>query len=264
MLPPTASRHLALNAICLYVAAYLVTILLHELGHAITSWLLGGQPILYNTSVQNTTPNLSAATLVRIAMAGPLVSLGQGLGLLAYVHQTHRPGIGRLFLLYLGIFGLMNFLGYLMIAPLVPGGDTGQVVALLHVPHWVQWATALLALVLLRKMIGATGPLFLILLPTAMQADADARSQGLRALLLWPWVVGSLVLVLLATPAPQLVILLNIPLSSMVLWAALRTGQRHPAGQAPASSLLQTQWMPALTMVVLALLFRYLGRGVAW
>lgn len=262
--PPPSYLRLALQAICLYVAAYLVTILLHELGHALTSWLLGGRPILYNTSVQNTTPALSVAVRVRIALAGPLVSLGQGIGLLAYVRRTHRGGPGRLFMLYLAVFGLMNFLGYLMIAPLVPGGDTGQVVALLHVPPGVQWATALLALVVLSRVIRGTGPLFLALLPPAMQADAEQRSRGLRALLLWPWAGGSLVLVLLAVPAPQLVILLNIPLSSMVLWGALRTGQRHPAGQAPAGNLLQAPWVPWLALVALALLFRYLSRGVAW
>lgn len=260
----TDSRRLVRNAICLYVAAYLLTIMLHELGHALTSLMLGGRPVLYNTSVQNTNPALSVTALVRIAVAGPLVSLGQGLLLLGYAHRTHRQGTGTLFLLYLGVFGLMNFLGYLMIAPLVPGGDTGQIVALLRIPQWLQWGTAALALVALSRAIRRTGPLFLALLPTEAQADVNLRTAGLRALLLWPWAVGSVLLVLLAVPAPQVSILLNIPMSSVVLWGALRTGQQHPAGEAPATSLLRPQWLPALAVVVLAGLFRYLSVGVAW
>lgn len=262
--PPVAYRRLALTASCLYVAAYLVTILLHELGHAGTSWLLGGQPILYNTSVQSTNPTLSPVALVRIAVAGPLVSLGQGLALLTYVRRTRRRGPMGLFLLYMGVFGVMNFLGYLMIAPLVPGGDTGQVVALLQVPPAVQWGTAGLALLGLSRSIRGTGPLFLGLLPTAVQADAAQRQKGLAALVLWPWAGGSLVLVLLAVPAPQLVILLNIPLSSLALWGAFRTAQRHPAGPAPVTGLLRPQWVPWLGLLALAILFRYLGQGVRW
>jgi len=263
-LAPAAPRRLAFNATCLYVAAYLLTIMSHELGHALTSLALGGRPVLHNTSVDSTNPALSVAALVSIAAAGPLVSLAQGLALLGHARRHPATGSRALFRLYLGAFGLMNFLGYLMVAPLVPGGDTGQLVALLHVPAAAQWGAALLALVLLTRAIRGTGPLFLRQLPPAVQQDAAQRPAAMRALLLWPWAVGSAVLVLLALPAPQVSILLNLPMSSVVLWGAYRTALRTPALAAPpTSSLWQAEWLPVLAAALLAVAFRLLGPGIA-
>jgi hypothetical protein len=260
----TPARRLAFTATCLYVAAYLLTIMVHELGHALTSWSLGGQPVLHNTSVDTLNhAALPVATLVRITAAGPLVSLAQGLTLLWHAHRTRATGAGALFGLYLGVFGVINFLGYLMISPLVPGGDTGQLVALLHVPAGVQWATAALALVLLMRLIRGTGPLFVQQLAAPAQHEAGARQAGLQALLLWPWAVGSAVLVLLAVPAPQLSILLNLPMSSLVLFGAYRAGQRQPApALAAAPAWWQASWLPLLAAGGLALLFRLLGPGI--
>lgn len=265
--PPAApARRLAFTATCLYVAAYLLTILVHELGHAFTSWSLGGHPVLHNTSVDTLNQAaLPVATLVRITAAGPLVSLGQGLALLWLAHRTRATGALPLFGLYLGVFGVINFLGYLMISPLVPGGDTGQLVALLHVPVGVQWAIAAGALVLLMRIIRGTGPLFLRQLAAPAQHEATPRQAGLQALLLWPWAVGSAILVLLAVPAPQVSILLNLPMSSLVLFGVYRAGLRSPAQpQAAAPAWWQASWLPLLAAGLLALVFRLLGPGVAW
>lgn len=263
----SAPRSLALNAICLYIAAYLLTIMVHEMGHAAMALVLGDHPVLYNTSVTNTSKLLSNTAHVLIAAAGPLVSLAQGLALLALARR--RPaGPGPLFILYLGVFGLINFLGYLMIAPLVKGGDTGQIVARLHVPTGATWAMAVLALLVLLKTIGGTGPLFARLLPTAARADDAQKAVGLKALILWPWLVGSVVLVLLALPAPHPAIVANMFMSPMVLRRAYAVAAKAPAGaptaadDAPAA-LEQPQWLMALAAIVMALIFRALGHGVA-
>ena len=265
--PPAApARRLAFTATCLYVAAYLLTIMVHELGHAFTSWSLGGHPVLHNTSVDTLNQAaLPVATLVRITAAGPLVSLGQGMLLLWYAHRTRATGAAALFGLYLGVFGVINFLGYLMISPLVPGGDTGQLVALLHVPVIAQWVAAVLALVLLMRIIRRTGPLFLRQLSTSAQAEPELRRAGLQALLPWPWALGSIVLVLLAVPAPQVSILLNLPMSSLVLFGAYRAALRSPAQPLAASpAWWQASWMPVLAAGLLALVFRLLSSGLAW
>ena len=132
-------RPLARTAILLYIAAYLLTIVLHEVGHATMALALGDHPVLYNTSVQNTNQQLSSRAHVLIAAAGPLLSLLQGVVLLLLVRRGRGAGPSALFWLYMSVFGLINFFGYLMIAPLVKGGDTGQVVARLHVPAAMQW-----------------------------------------------------------------------------------------------------------------------------
>lgn len=76
---------------------------------------------------------------------------------------------------------------------------------------------AVLALVLLSWAVGRTGAWWLGLLPAAAQADPAARTAGLRALLLWPWLVGSVGLVLLALPAPHPAVIANIVLPAMTL-----------------------------------------------
>ncbi|GAB3582333.1 hypothetical protein [Hymenobacter daeguensis] len=260
-------RSFVVNAICLYVAAYLLTIILHELGHATMSWLLGGRPVLYNTSVENTNKALSVTARVLIAAAGPVLSLGLGGLMLGLVRRSAARGAGYLFWLYMGVFGIINFFGYLMIAPLAKGGDTGQIAALLHAPAWLTWATALLALVVLIRLIGSTGALFAGLLPTEWQADATARTAGLRGLIGWPWLVGSVVLVLLALPAPHPAVVANMFMSPMVLRRAYANAQTMlPTAGLPAavSSLVPLQWLAVAATVALAVGFRLLRHGIAW
>lgn len=258
-----AYRALAFNAICLYILAYLLTIVLHEGGHAAMALALGDHPVLYNTSVRTVSPLLTRLDHVAVAAAGPVFSLLQGLLLLGWLRR-HRPtGPAGLLVLYLGAFGLINFLGYLMIAPLVAGGDTGQIVALLQVPVGVRWLVAVLALGALVVAIGRTGPLFLGVLPATMQASPDARTSGLRALLLWPWLLGSVVLVLLALPAPHPAVVANMFMSPLVLRRAYAVAQRAPEQPDGGLGLLRPQWLLAVALALAALGFRLLGHGVA-
>lgn len=265
--PAFAPRPLAFNATCLYIAAYLLTIMVHELGHALLSAGLGGRPILYSTSVVNANDAaLSATAHVLIAAAGPLVSLLQGLALLQLVRRSRVAGAGRLLALYLGVFGVINFLGYLVIAPFVAGGDTGQIMRILRVPAGVQWAVAAAALVVLIVVVRRTAGLFLSTLPAGVQADPTARTGALRALILWPWLLGSVVLVLLALPAPHPAVVANMFMSPMALRGAYAAGQRLPvvAPRPSSGALLRSQWLLLAAGLGLAGAFRLLGQGVAW
>ncbi|RYY20708.1 MAG: hypothetical protein EOO36_02705 [Cytophagaceae bacterium] len=259
-----ATRRLASTAILLYIAAYLLTIVLHELGHAVMALALGDHPILYNTSVQNTNKQLSNGAHVLIAAAGPLLSLLQGTALLVLLRRGRAVGASALFWLYMSVFGLINFFGYLMIAPLVPGGDTGQIVARLHVPAPAQWAVAVGSLGCLVLLIGSTAPLFLRQLPATTQATPLLRTSGMRALLLWPWLVGSVVLVLLALPAPHPAVVANMFMSPMVLRRAYRRALAGPAVETPATEPLGAPWALAGAVLLLAVGFKLLGRGIAW
>lgn len=259
-----ATRHLALSAICLYIAAYLLTIVLHEVGHAVMALALGDHPILYNTSVSNTNKLLSGTALVLIAAAGPVVSLLQGTVLLLLLRRGRSAGPSDLFWLYMSVFGLINFFGYLMITPLAKGADTGQIVALLHVPAAVQWAVAAGSLGCLVLLMASTAPLFLRQLPAAVQADSAAKTSGMRALLLWPWLVGSVVLVLLALPAPHPAVVANMFMSPMVLSRAYRRALGSPVVATTATTQLRSPWALGLAVLVLAVGFRLLGRGITW
>jgi hypothetical protein len=253
------SRPLLVNAICLYITAYLATIITHEVAHALVSVALGGRPVLYNTSVTNTTKALSGTAQGLVAAAGPVWSLVQGLALLAWARRRNRQGCWGLLGLYAGVFGIINFWGYLMIAPLVPGGDTGQLAALLQVPAWGQWAGAVVAALVLLWVITGTGPLFRRLLP----ASALPPLAIMRGLLLWPWLVGSAVLVALVLPVPYPSIVANLVMSPLVLGRAFRTGLQAAPGPEAPSGLLRWQWLPVLAAGLGAVGFKLLGQGVA-
>jgi len=228
----------ALTASALYGVGFLGTLLLHELGHALLSKALGGQPVLHNTFVASRNETLSRGATLAIALAGPLVSLVQGLWLLAAARRASGTGNLALLSLYGGWFGLINFLGYLLIGPLFPYGDLGQVEALLGLPAWVGWGLALAAGLGLRQAIGATAPTLLRFGPGLGRAR---RGQLGRALVAVPWLVGSALLVALSWPAPTLLSVLYPPLSSLVLLAAWGAALRQlypPADAAPAAAPL--------------------------
>lgn len=256
---PTTSRPLLVNATCLYVVAYLATIITHEVAHAVVSVGLGGRPVLYNTYVTNTNQALPGLAQGLVAVAGPLWSLAQGVVLLSWARRSAVRGLWGLLGLLGGVFGIINFFGYLMIAPLVPGGDTGQLVALLHVPAWGQWAGAGAAALGLLWVITGTGPLFRRLVP----AGALPSLAAMRSLLLWPWLVGSVVLVALVLPVPYPSVVANLVLSPLVLGRAFRTGMQAAPGPADRSGLLRWQWWPGLVALLGAVGFRLLGQGVA-
>lgn len=255
-------RALAFNAVCLYILAYLLTIVLHEGAHAAMALALGDHPVLYSTSVRTTLPSLTTTDHVLIAAAGPVFSLGQGLVLLGWLRARQPTGVAGLLVLLLAAFGLMNFLGYVLIAPVVAGGDSGQIVARLHVPVVARWVAAALALGLLLLAIAATGRWWLGLLPPAAQADPAARSAGLQALL-WPWLLGSVGLVLLSLPAPHPAVIANMVMPPMVLRRAYAVAQRAPVQPAGAAALLHFRWGLAVAVGLAAVGFRMLAQGVA-
>ena len=208
----------ALAATAHYTAAFLCTTLVHELGHATVSKLLVGQPVLYNTSVNNLNEHLPVGHQVGIALAGPLLSLVQGLVFLAWAWHRRGAGDAALWRLYLGVFGIINFLGYLLIGPLVPYGDIGQVEALWHWPTWATLGLAVIAGVGVQFAVARTAPLFLDQGPAGLARPA--RGQLMRALIVLPWLLGSGLITALSWPPPTPISLLYPILSSMVLGTA--------------------------------------------
>ena len=266
---PSPLRQAALNATCLYTSAFLLTALLHELGHAAAALLVGDRPVFYNSHVENTARDLSPQALLLIALAGPLVSLGQGLVLLAVARRQRGTSSGQLWGLYLGLFGLINFLGYVLTGPFVAYGDLGQAEALLRLPLWLTAAAALGAAGLLVIVVRSTGRLFLRFVPAPTIAEPAAaftrRRQFLRSLIVWPWLVGSALILALSWPLPTLLSLIYPPMSSMVLGAAFGAALRLPDAavpRQPAPTVAQWQWLPVLGLLVVALVYRALQTGV--
>lgn len=233
-----ATAHLGrvvLVTLCAYAAAFLLTTLLHELAHAVAGKLLGTLPVLYNSHVEGRNEQVPTATTLAVALAGPLFSLVQGAALLARARRDQGTGLRSLLLLFLAVFGLINFLGYVMTAPFFPYGDLGKAAQLLHVPLVATGVAAAASAWLLAKLIRGTGPLFLRFVPAAAQPDKAERGRYVRALLVWPWLLGSILITGLSWPWPTLLSLIYPPMSSLVLGAAWGGAMRAAAGPAEAA-----------------------------
>ncbi|MDB5233493.1 MAG: hypothetical protein JWR44_486 [Hymenobacter sp.] len=257
----------AFKATAHYTAAFLLTVMLHELGHAVVSKLLGGQPVLHNTYVNSRNEHLSASSEIAIALAGPLVSLVQGALLLAWAWRRRATGDAALFGLYMGLFGVINFLGYVLTGSFVPYGDIGRAEALWSLPAWATVVLAVLAAAGLHRLVASTGPLFV---PFAPNLAHQGRGRIMQALIALPWLLGSILITALSWPLPTLLSLIYPPMSSMVLGAAWGGTMRQsypPDDEAERASvplLSSLHWGSALgALVAFAIVYRLMAPGIA-
>ena len=180
------SRPALLNATGAFVLAAVVNSLLHESAHAVAGLVQGLTPTLSPFAVHYVPTPTSAQEIVT-ALAGPVWSLVMGAVLLAAA-RSWGTGFTRLFWLWLAFMGMMNFVGYMFIAPFVPAGDTGRALALLKAPGWV---------FILVSLLGAA-MLFGLAYLFARQVKRYASGlEGERVLAFRAWAFGTLVTVVL-------------------------------------------------------------------
>lgn len=133
--PGTDGRTLLVASTLALVLAAMVSSTVHELAHAVAGLAQGLTPTVAPFQVEYSPEPTDDQGLVTAA-AGPLFSLVLGLGLAVMTRSAGR-GFVRLFWCWLAAISLMNFVGYLVIAPIAQVGDTGRVLALLGAPGWL-------------------------------------------------------------------------------------------------------------------------------
>jgi hypothetical protein len=180
---------LLLNSACAYALALMVTITVHEFGHAAAALALGFHPMVRPFSVEYGTAPTDVQVIT--ALAGPFVSLITGVVLLGVSRAVTGRGFWHLVLLWLGALGVQEFSGYLMTGPFVPFGDIGAALRLLAAPGWVYGlvfaggaaGTVLLGALVTRWLVELTDP------------DGLPRAVQLRSLGLFTWLIGSAVVI---------------------------------------------------------------------
>jgi hypothetical protein len=131
--------------------AFLLTIILHELAHYLMSISLGYETTLFHNKVFTKTSGIKTHEIL-IAGIAPLFSLTQGI--IAYTFsKIMKSNSISLFTLWFGIAGIITFFGYLMIAPLIPIGDTGKVFLMLNISLIVQIIISIIALVTITILL---------------------------------------------------------------------------------------------------------------
>lgn len=198
-------------------SAFMITILLHEITHYITAISLGQEAMLFHNRV---TAGLFANRYEEIMFSGlaPVFSLLQGI-------LVYRWGAGRkkstltLFFLWLGIAGLVTFFGYLIIAPIMPKGDTGRVFQLLGVPMMLQVIIAALAIITITFILMRITPKFVHYAETDSEQLDQKKANWSLALILYPLLISILIVSLLQFPIPHIASVLATTCAPMAIMA---------------------------------------------
>ncbi len=183
------TRSQLVNSAVAFATACLVMITVHELAHVIGGLAQGNAPVMYGFSVEDN--STGDREQIVTALAGPLLSLVTGLGILALPLSKLAP-FWRLAVVWMGLLSVQEFSGYLITGPFAHVGDIGSVLEITHAPAVVGWLgflvgwgiTYLLGRHAVRRLVGFTS------------ADRPLAPQ-LRALGLFAWLLGAgLVIVL--------------------------------------------------------------------
>lgn len=217
-MPLMLLRNVTINSTILYTSAFLLTTILHELGHGITGALLGSDPILHHNFVEHgSVDHLSPHRQIAIALAGPAVSLLQGFVAGLVFLKSQKRSLFELFVLWWSVLGFANFLGYLMIIPIFSVGDIGKAYSIAGTPLWVQISLAVVgAALLLLVAYKMSSPFLQFSSRAEWIEDGTARKRfSLRTLIL-PWIVGSAIITVLYLPIIAVVSIIYPVMSGMV------------------------------------------------
>lgn len=213
----SASKYLFINSLLAFVAAFLLTTFIHESGHFISYLVFDAQPVLYHNYVATAGIELSVTARVISAMAGPVISLLQGIFFLALLSKRKQATASNLLFLWMCFLGLINFFGYLMLTPISQVGDTGKAAALLNIPVWGQILIAVSGLLIILIVIFKFAAWFGRFIP--QPENVKERGKYVNALLLYPVMLGSLINAAFAFPV-QVLLSIIYPLTSsyIILW----------------------------------------------
>lgn len=257
---------ITINSAVLYVTAFLATTIIHESGHALTGMAYESGPVLHHNFVEHLSPDkLTVMQNVIIALAGPVISLVQGIlaGVAYLKSKTHN--LATLFLLWFAVLGLNNFLGYLMTGFLFQHGDIGKVFMLLHIHLSIQVVAALLAaLVLLFMAYKLTTP-FLKFSYKSQWVDSErSRVNFSLHIIILPWIIGSAIVTVAYLPVQAVVSIIYPAMSGMVFifpWQNARQIKSVPLSQNEENGKISI--IAVGLLVALMLIFRLvLAKGI--
>ena len=138
-------KNITVNSLILFVIASTLVMTLHEFGHFFASILVHAKQIsIHHNYTSNVDDGLSLKSTLLIKATGPLVSLIIGVVFQFICSRQTKRNLLFLFHLYMSSFGYIGFFGYLIIAPMFPGGDTGYICYSLSFPIWLTIVIAII------------------------------------------------------------------------------------------------------------------------
>jgi len=208
-----------INSAVIYVIAFLITTIIHELSHAFVGMINDSGPVLHHNFVEHTTiANLSIPQRVSISLSGPVASLLQGLLVGLIYLKVQKKTLFQLFLLWFSVLGFTNFFGYLMTGPFFQAGDIGKVYQLLHCPLYFQIIVAVLGMLILSFLAYKLTLPFLQFSYKQKWVDTPkSRTDFSLNIIILPWIIGSTIVTTLYLPVVAIVSIIY-PISSGMIF----------------------------------------------
>jgi len=245
---------IAFRPTLLFVVAYALNVTPHEIVHALTSYSLGFNSTVFQMWVNPDSAQASPNQLAIIAVSGPLFSLIVGMVCwLLYLWRFRERPSGLAFLM-MAMVGIYSFLGPLAGAAL--GGDFHIAFTFLDISTTVAYVFSAIGFVLLPCFMYYMGRELIRWSPLKF-----GRAKAVTCTALAPWLLGTLLLLLLYWPLPRFLVGSTIGGSAFwlfaVLGAALAFRARRPAEIIPSL----TYWDLMLTIAAVAMV-RLLAGGI--
>jgi len=190
------NKTLAINSTLIVISTTLIGTITHELAHYLTADYFGLKPELHHNYVNFMTDNATELQKVIVAGAGPLFSLIFGIVTLFISIKLIKPNLFKLFMLWLGMNGILMFLGYILIAPIAKEGDTGKVFDYFNIPVSVSILIAIISFGVIIYLFSKLAKEFRFY----KNEDAFKQNKNAKQLFFYPVLISILVITLLNLP----------------------------------------------------------------
>jgi len=202
-------KQIIINSSILFVVTSTIAMTLHEFGHFFASIILNVSNIsIHHNYVSNNTTGLSLQSILFIKSAGPLVSLLIGVLFHFICSRQAKRNLLFLFNLFMSAFGYIGFFGYLMIAPMFTGGDTGFICYALGFPLWLTIIIALGGAISLYFLMSGLAKYFVEMGTKAIVENKKNRVLFINSLLMYPIFIGIILTTLLNLPTKSVISLI--------------------------------------------------------
>lgn len=188
-----------------------------------------------------------------IAGVGPIFSLFFGLVILYLSIKIKKIGLLKLFLLWLGMNGILMFLGYLLIAPFAKQGDTGFVFQYLGISNIFIISIAIISFVIILKAFNILAKQFVFY----KNSETFDQTETSIQLFIIP-IIGSIIFVtLLSLPIPIWISLLPTVFMPMAYISTLKSYQKLNI-KSPQYYSKEISKLLIFTFIIVISLFIYL------
>lgn len=212
------SYKLLINSTLAFVSAFTITTIIHEGGHYLASVGFGGNPVLYHNAVYTPEGSISRLGVIIRALAGPFISLVQGLVFALIVKRNKSNSIYNLLFLWLSLLGFVNFFGYLMMTPISTAGDTGKVAEMLGFNYVIRIIIAVIGLVCVFWTVVKLGKLFSNFIPA--QCNKKVKVSYIYKIMFFPIIIGGIINGLMAFPLVIILSFIYPAFSSFVIMSS--------------------------------------------